>query len=54
METEILENELSNNLDSETTDKKEGYVPYMENLKNEKELEKENKEELPEIKSFKD
>lgn len=38
----------------ETTDKKEGYVPYMENLKNEKELEKENKEEIPEIKSFKD
>ena len=33
------------------TDKEEGYKPYMEKLKEEKEQEKE--EELPEIKSFK-
>ena len=37
-----------------TTDKEEGYVPYMEKLAEEKELEKENQKELPEIKSFKD
>ncbi len=35
-----------------TTDKEEGYVSYMEKLKEEKE--NEVKEELPEIKSFKD
>ncbi len=34
-----------------TSDKEEGYVPYMEKIKLEKEEEKE--EELPEIKSFK-
>ena len=34
-----------------TTDKEEGYEPYMDKLKREKEAEKE--EELPEIKSFK-
>lgn len=37
----------------ETTDKQEGYVPYMEKLKKEKEEEKAKEEELPEIKSFK-
>lgn len=36
-----------------TSDKEEGYVPYMEKLKKEKEEEKANEEELPEIKSFK-
>ena len=37
-----------------TTDKEEGFVPYMEKLKQQKEEEKENQQELPEIKSFKD
>ena len=36
-----------------TSDKEEGYVPYMEKLKKEKEEEKAKEEELPEIKSFK-
>lgn len=35
------------------TDEEEGFVPYMEKLKNEKEQEKANEEALPEIKSFK-
>ena len=37
-----------------TTDKEEGYIPYMEKLAKEKELEKQNEQELPTIKSFKD
>ncbi len=37
-----------------TSDKEEGYVPYMEKLAQEKEREREAEEELPEIKSFKD
>ncbi len=37
-----------------TSDKEEGYVPYMEKLKQEKEIESKKEEELPEIKSFKD
>ena len=37
-----------------TTDDEEGYVPYMEKLAKEKELEKQNEQELPKIKSFKD
>ena len=37
-----------------TTDKEEGYVPYMEKLAKEKEEEKNNEQELPKIKSFKD
>ena len=38
----------------QTTDKQEGYVPYMEKLAEEKAKEKENAQELPKIKSFKD
>ncbi len=37
-----------------TSDKEEGYVPYMEKLAKEKEIESKKEEELPEIKSFKD
>ncbi len=37
-----------------TTDKEEDYIPYMEKLAKEKELEKQNEQELPKIKSFKD
>ena len=37
-----------------TSDKEEGYTPYMETLKKQKQLEEERAEELPEIKSFKD
>ncbi len=37
-----------------TSDKEEGYVPYMEKLSKEKEEEKNGEEELPKIKSFKD
>ena len=37
-----------------TTDSQENYVPYMEKLAKAKEQEEQNKQELPEIKSFKD
>ncbi len=37
-----------------TTDKEDGYLPYMEKLAKEKELEKQNEKELPKIKSFED
>lgn len=39
-------------IEFETTDKEEGFIPYMEKLQIEKQ--EEVKEELPEIKSFKD
>lgn len=38
----------------QTTDEKENFVPYMEQLKAQKEQEKAEEQELPEIKSFKD
>ena len=37
-----------------TTDKQDGYVPYMEKLAQEKEIETQSEQELPKIKSFKD
>ena len=37
-----------------TTDKEENYIPYMEKLAQEKQEEKQNQTELPQIKSFKD
>lgn len=42
-----------NFLHIQTTDDKEGFVPYEEKLKAQKEQEKKESEELPEIKSFK-
>lgn len=44
----------ANDLIIERTNERDDFVPYMEKLEKEKQIESENKEELPEIKSFKD
>lgn len=44
----------ANDLIIERTNERDDFVPYMEKLEKEKQIERENKEELPEIKSFKD